>query len=106
MKRIFAIVAAACVLITAFIPVFTLTKGAGHDIGRMPLLVIYPGLVGMIRIGDFRYIPLVSLWIGMHLFLSLAPALIVVRILKRRKQKKAEQSGPGFPPQGVGSADP
>ena len=106
MKRTFAIVAAACFLITAFIPVFTLTKGAGHDIGRMPLLVIYPGLVGMIRIGDFRYIPLVSLWIGMHLFLSLAPAWIVVRILKRRKQKRAEQAGPAYPPQGVGSADP
>ena len=105
MKKIFAIAAAACFLITAFIPVFTLTKGAGHDIGRMPLLVIYPGLVGMIRIGDFRYIPLVSLWIGMHLFVSLAPAWIVVRILKRRKQKRAEQGVAGYPPQGVGSPE-
>ena len=106
MKKTFAIVAAACFLVTAFIPVFTLTKGAGHDIGRMPLLVIYPGLVSMIRIGDFRYIPLVSLWIGMHLFLSLAPAWIFVRILKRRKQNRAEQGGPGYPSQGAGSPDP
>jgi len=106
MKKAFAIVAAACFLITACIPVFTLTKGAGHDIGRMPLLVIYPGLVDMIRIGDYRYIPLVSLWIGIHLFLSLAPAWIIIRILKRRKQNRAEQGGPGYPPQGVGSPDP
>ena len=105
MKRIFAIVAAACVLITAFIPVFTLTKGAGHDIGRMPLLVIYPGLVGMIRIGDFRYVPLVSLWIGMHLFLSLAPAWIVVRILKRRKQNRAEQGVAPYVAQGAPSGE-
>ena len=95
MKKTFAIVAAACFLITAFLPVFTLTKGPEHVIGRMPLLVIYPGLVAMIRIGDFRYIPLDVLWIGMHLFLSLAPAWIVVRILKRRKQITAEQ---GVPP--------
>ena len=93
-------------MITAFLPVFTLTKGPEHVIGRMPLLVIYPGLVEMIRIGDFRYIALVFLWIGMHLFLALAPAWIVVRALKRRKQNNAEQGGPAYPPQGVGSADP
>ena len=106
MKKAFAIVAAACFLITACIPIFTLTKGAGHDIGRIPLLVIYPGLVGMIRIGDYRYIPLVSLWIGIHLFLSLAPAWIVIRILKRRKQTKAEQGVPGYRRQSAPQPEP
>lgn len=106
MKKTFTVAAAACFLITAFLPVFTLTKGPGHAIGRMPLLVIYPGLVDMIRVGDFRHIPLVLVWIGMHLFLAFAPAWLVVRALQRRKHNRAEQEGPGCPPQGVGSPDP
>ena len=94
MKKTFAAVALACFLVAAFLPVFTLTKGPGTAVGRMPLLIIYPGLVDMIRMGDFRYVPLVLLWIGMHLFLALAPAGLVVRALSRRKQKRAAPGGP------------
>jgi hypothetical protein len=106
MKKTFAIITTACFLLTSFIPIFTLTKGAGHVIGHMSLWIIYPGLVDMIRIGDLRYVPLALLWIGIHLCISIAPAWIVVRILKRRKQNKAEQAGAGYPPQSVGSPDP
>ena len=106
MKKVFAIVAAACFLLTAFLPVFTLTKGPDHVIGHLPLLVVYPGLIDIIHRGYFDDIPLPLSFIGLHLFLSLATAWIVVRILKRRKQKRAEQGGPGYPPQGVGSPDP
>ena len=36
----------------------------------------------------------------------LVERLIVSRLLDPRKSKKAEQGGPGYPPQGVGSPDP
>ena len=106
MKKVFAIVAAACFLLTAFLPVFTLTKGPEHVIGHLPLLVVYPGIIDNIHRGYFDDIPLLLSFIILHLFLSLAPAWIVVRILKRRKHKRAEQAVPGYPPQGVGSPDP
>lgn len=89
MKRMFVVLGTVCFLLTSFLPVITLTKGPGHIIGHMPLWVIYPGLVDMIRLGDFRYIHLILLWVALHLFLTIAPAWILTRILKRRKQSRA-----------------
>jgi hypothetical protein len=91
MKKVFAIIATACCILTAILPIFTYRISADQIIGYAPLLAIYPSVIDQIRRGHFGYIPLLLVLIGMHLFLTLAPAWIAIRILMRRKQKGAER---------------
>ena len=74
--------------------------------GTLPLGIVYLLLADVIRTGYYDNFPMTFLWIFVHLFLSITPAWIIIRVLKRRIKRKAEQGGPGYPPQGVGSPDP
>ena len=88
MKKSFILVAIACFLLYSFLPVITVTKGPGHVIGHWPLWVVYPGLAYIIREGNFRNFPIALLWVGIHLFLTIASAWIIVRIWTRRMKSR------------------
>ena len=61
--------------------------------GLLPLGIIYYLLADLIRTGRYGETPITFIWICMHLFLSIAPAWIIMRIAGRYIKRKAEQGG-------------
>ena len=55
----------------------------------------------LLQIGGIRYAP--GHYLGLYFLLLNTVFLFTLRL---RKQKGVQQSGPAYPPQGVGSADP
>lgn len=82
-------------------PAIPFTEG-----GTLPLGLAYFLLADVIRTGYYDNLSVTFLWISLHLFLSITPAWIIIRVLKRRIKRKAEQGGPGYRRQSAPQPDP
>ena len=79
-----------------FMPAIPFNEG-----GSLPLGVAYFLLADVISKGYYDNLSVTLLWIFAHLYLSITPAWIIIRVLKRRIKRKAEQAVAGYDPQVV-----